>query len=779
MRDDMTEGGSARRMFARFATVAAFVLTILMLTPFEPGMPFVGVDGSWRYAINVAAAEHLRFGRDIVFTFGPLASVYTHEYHPFTDGSMIVGSLLVAMAVFLGFFTIVASRRRYLLLLLPVVISLSWRIDALYFFLPILLPFVARKNIDRGKAASLTLYVVAIASATLLLIKLNFTLMVGVSTLLTIVLLWRASRMTAIVLCTLQAVTLAVGWLLCGQSLVDLPSYFIAQGSIISGYTDGMSVDGRLEDVVAFLLASIAMVATTVAGQIRRQSFVALLFCFYLFVAFKSGFVRHDGHALVPSVALAYVGLLLILERGRQAGMSAFIIGLLGWAMISGNYQDNRFVAMTSRFAEMVRNPARGIWLRMTQPEVLPNQFRATTAFMGSSSLFAKRSGTADLYSMDLAPMIAAGIDWKPRPVIQSYAAYTSPLAILNAAHLSNDPPSRVFFTISPIDNHYPSLEDGLSWLSLLGNFNPVVLDHGYAVLEKPAKPLPPLVPIETLSSDAILGKGMPVPRMDSPIWVSMDITPSLAGKIFSIAYKLPELSLVVRYENGDTASYRFIAGMARTGFLLSPTISNATDFVALGSSYRDDLLSKRRVASFMILGESGTRILWRNQYKVVFSRLDISRKAEADKTLAGTWEDSQPLAEYPVGGDCNIDEVNQAHVTASTMDLPLRMVTIRGWAALDAAAGARNEGVSLAFTGRDGRTRILRANVAIRQDVANAFHHQGLAEAGYEANVDVRQLPDDVQVRVIQRDGNRHLLCVPAMLTIHRVNDYPAGFMN
>lgn len=76
--------------------------------------------------MNVATAEHLRFGKDIIFTFGPRASVYTNVYHPGTDGLMIGGSLLIAVAMSAGLFAVALPRRRILLLLFPLVVGLIW-----------------------------------------------------------------------------------------------------------------------------------------------------------------------------------------------------------------------------------------------------------------------------------------------------------------------------------------------------------------------------------------------------------------------------------------------------------------------------------------------------------------------------------------------------------------------------------------------------------------------------------------------------------------------------
>ena len=52
------------------------ILTIACLfIPLNPAMPMEGLDNSWMFGMNQAVAQKLAFGRDIIFTFGPYASV--------------------------------------------------------------------------------------------------------------------------------------------------------------------------------------------------------------------------------------------------------------------------------------------------------------------------------------------------------------------------------------------------------------------------------------------------------------------------------------------------------------------------------------------------------------------------------------------------------------------------------------------------------------------------------------------------------------------------------
>jgi hypothetical protein len=232
---------------------------------------------------------------------------------------------------------------------------------------------------------------------------------------------------------------------------------------------------------------------------------------------------------------------------------------------------------------------------------------------------------------------------------------------------------------------------------------------------------------------------------------------------------------LSVRYDTGEVATFRIIAGMASTGFMLSPTVTDATGFVALGSHYRDDLLGERKVVAMSVRGESGTRFMWKGSYRATLAPLEIPMTADADRALTGTWEEGLPSDAYVTGGNCNIEEVSGQSVTVESMALPGRLFKVRGWAAVNAEKGVANQGVSLLAAMPDGRTLILPARNVPRLDVSAHFKKPALAYAGYEAYVDVRKLPSEVHFRVLQSDGRQWLICHPPLLTIHRTDTLAA----
>lgn len=42
-------------------------------------MPSIGLNPSWKFALNQAVSQKLNFGMDIIFTFGLYASIYPNK----------------------------------------------------------------------------------------------------------------------------------------------------------------------------------------------------------------------------------------------------------------------------------------------------------------------------------------------------------------------------------------------------------------------------------------------------------------------------------------------------------------------------------------------------------------------------------------------------------------------------------------------------------------------------------------------------------------------------
>ena len=151
------------------------------IIPVDPAMPGPGLDASWVYALGEAVRMKLVFGKDLVFTFGPYASIYTTAYHPATYHFVLLGSTCLALGFIILLGYLLAGRSLLLSLLMTFFLACSIGArDATLLLYPLLLSlFVYRLTLtadDRAriaiKAGALPYLIIAVLFAVLGLIPL-------------------------------------------------------------------------------------------------------------------------------------------------------------------------------------------------------------------------------------------------------------------------------------------------------------------------------------------------------------------------------------------------------------------------------------------------------------------------------------------------------------------------------------------------------------------------------------------------------------------------------
>lgn len=429
--------------------LVALVLTCLAFIPFSPWMPRAGLDPSWCYAINEAVERGLVFGRDMIFTFGPMGSVYSTAYGPGTDFQMLWGSGLYVIGFAITVHLSAPVKRQWWAVLLPVLLCLLFTRDVLF----LVLPFFLLLAVTRVTAHPNSRYylratpgvVLALAVATYAmglgpLVKGSFSGVVLPVGGLTFLMLWSSQKRAALGFAALLLLSVCLNWIGAGQDLKDLPQFFLAQGPIISGYTNAMSQGGPVDAVVYILLASALVLGLFSHALLRafgsRAWMLVLGMAFTLFVAFKAGFVRQDGHVLVT------IGVLLMLSYGMS--LYANVIAVIAtwgamvtvWCLIApGNFDRTPRFVWNEVAAHWV-NTISGIHQRIAHPERFLEQYEEAKEKIRLDHPLPLTTGTVDLYPTELSTIFAHDMNWSGRPIPQSYSVYDTSLDDKNVAHL-------------------------------------------------------------------------------------------------------------------------------------------------------------------------------------------------------------------------------------------------------------------------------------------------------------------------------------------------------
>jgi hypothetical protein len=187
------------------------------------------------------------------------------------------------------------------------------------------------------------------------------------------------------------------------------------------------------------------------------------------------------------------------------------------------------------------------------------------------------------LYSHECILLAATHRDYVPRPTLQSYAAFTPRLAELNAAHLRGDrAPDSILFRLQAIDFRWPALEDGPSWLEMVARYKIGEFRGNYALLTRAATTRRPrLEPLATI--DSPLGAPVQLPDAGGDLlYASIDVHPTLLHGVANTLFASPMLHMVAELSDGRVVIRRFIPGMGRAGFVLSPFVASTHDFMGL-----------------------------------------------------------------------------------------------------------------------------------------------------------------------------------------------------
>jgi hypothetical protein len=587
---------------------------------------------------------------------------------------MVCGSLLAAVSYAIALLYLARGRKRYLVLILLLFLATFGNPEMLFLSYSFLLVVCVLRQVEsdhRNKAAALSwrqaLAVVPMLSA------LGLTPLVKGSLLLpylasvaipTAFLLYRARFRDALLWLLIPVTATLTFWVLAGQSLAGFPGYLRGTILIISGYTEAMSTTEMIlpgaiasGSVIVFLAisASILLLVGRTTQLTSASKWTLIVLCaVFLLVVFKHCVIKVDNLPdafSTPFVLIVIIGFLF---------MDRYLVWLLSIVMVLAvvaSVRNDRvlFKAVHDKFGRGVtwggsKRPdilafclkqAAGAYTRTTYKRtwetysgawdglrsrvsggnVLADRFEKAKADIRSGDPVPALMGTVDVYTYDQSAILASNDKWDPRPVILSLNAYTPALARINEQHLRGpDAPDWVLFDLSTMFAHLPSLDDGMSWPALFDNYTFISYDGRFALLRK-NKVIHASSNYDHISTGTYeTGETVPVPKMDGLMFAEVDLKPTLLGWIQSQLFRPPQLYITLHFGDGEIKKYRVISNEMVTGFLVSPFVSNTSEFVPLMSSNKGTE-DGRKVESISIAPTYGGSVLWSGTYELKFKR--------------------------------------------------------------------------------------------------------------------------------------------------------------
>jgi hypothetical protein len=510
---------------------------IVALLGWRIGMsrPGVGLDASWNAGLAMGVEQGLHWGKDVVFTYGPLGFLQTQLVW-FTDQTVI--SFLYSGLVYVVFCVglVWALRRRLPLVLACVAAFACVAILPLLEMSLLSAVFACFWLLEEGSmrtSRQLDAFVFAGATfaAPAALIKLSTGPLVALVLLIALVGA-RAGGRRVVAYLVLLAAELLVLWLATGQSLGDVPSFVAHTIQISSGYSSAMlrSTDVAAWKVTATTLAAIALtVALVIAAwrapwRDRRVRWAGtVLVALAAFAIYKEGIVRVDaGHLTVYFANAAILWVAVGFGAGRRWWVPAIavLVFAVSLPLRPAGTQDNLNLVSNLRFAvEQVHSlvsPGR----RAAAMEAGRQGMEGTYA-LEPAALRALRGHSVAVEPWEIGAAWAYGLDWRPLPIFQNYSAYTPTLDRLNAEMIeSPDGPERLLresqlavdaeFPTADLDDRFLGWDPPEQARAVLCNFAPLWEDERWQVLGRVPDRCGPERELESVSAAA--GEAVPVP---------------------------------------------------------------------------------------------------------------------------------------------------------------------------------------------------------------------------------------------------------------------------
>ena len=329
-----------------YAVTACVVVGLVVVTWGRHSVPSQpGLDPSWNAALNMGVVHGLAWGRDLVFTYGPLGFLATRGYWYAGTWTLALVYGFASQLALLGLLWS-GARRSFGVVIgtLVIFVVAAYLGDA-----PPAIAFAAAVWALRPGARSrrqVVAFAVALGLYTgmQLLIKLNYGVTILVLALVALIAMPQAPRRREAIGAYLGATgagALAL-WFAAGQPLGALPDYVHASISVASGYSSALSLgtpslNWQYPAFAVVCVAGLAAIVLATRPWPRRSRIgVVVLWAVVAFAFFKEGFIRHDlSHSVIPFGVFLAALLVVPWDRSRRLRVAGLVVVALPFLVIT------------------------------------------------------------------------------------------------------------------------------------------------------------------------------------------------------------------------------------------------------------------------------------------------------------------------------------------------------------------------------------------------------------------------------------------------------------
>jgi hypothetical protein len=559
--------------------------------------PDSGLDSSWFVGLHLAFLENFQFGKDIIFTFGPLGFLWVPmlmDYHLWVLSLIItlITHFLFIACLYYFLEKTFGKFNYYFIVLIPILIfSIPYYNEYKFLMIASLMLYLTLTDSTMSKENPFVFAFIGLLLSVATLIKFTAFFM-SISLIVTFFLcciFMKKEAKLGFYLLASYLIFLIFIWIIAGQNIFNLVSYFYSGIEISNGYVDAMGLPGPIWQVFLGITSLCIFLITIIfsARESKKNIFVFLLLNIgILLVAFKHGFVRQDGHqvfffqicillflllsVLVSSYAsdrklkyLNYVNIILIIS------LLFSMFSIAPW-MLNDNIGMKHQAYVLS--GKMIENP------ELFKEQAIRQKVKVSKDYpLESDTIKSLENKTVDIFPWDISLAWAYDLKWSPRPIFQSYSAYTPYLDNKNSLHFNNmRAPDKILYRVTSIDGRYPIFEEPSTFRNILLNYK-YQNESGDFILLSSSKNFEVSTEVANLNRvEAKPGDIVEIPKHQGYLFAYIDFNYSLLGKTIKSVYKPYPVAIQFVLKNGEISQkYRFIPNTAKDGIFISQYVIN------------------------------------------------------------------------------------------------------------------------------------------------------------------------------------------------------------
>lgn len=468
----------------------------------------------------------------------------------------------------------------------------------------------------------------------------------------------------------------------------SLKDYMRGAIDMASGYSSGMSVLRETHVLQAGIEIVISVILLVVSLAVSGEKRVAIAYLFLTILYFKYGFTRQsEGHVISFSLMSNFIVAMCIL-RPLSARLSQFAYGVYGLTLCFA-------ISVFFMNINYVQQPA----YQNFQPSTIVHQFvrlvapndyharllRASQRLLSLDKLPDNVRDVIQNQEVDIIPweinLVSANyLNWKPRPVFQSYSVYTQYLDKLNQKSLSKHPRPYLLYSFEAIDSRHPFFDEPSTFFYIFCHYR-VSSTIPNLIPKKNAVPLLLLEHQDQTKNQC--GARQSRSRLSvkwnttQPIAVengtvtraAIQFKYSWLGKLYKTLFREEPIQMRINYRDGTFREYRIVPNSSENGVLIS--------HLPRSKEEARSLLNGNLTAAVQSIRLSPTNpLLYTKTVRIALSSVQVTATPSPDALTLTDLKNVRFLDKLPADAAGNLDAVE-----VEPQDSYRKSIAVTGWA--------------------------------------------------------------------------------------------------